>query len=340
MSEKRYHKMVTCASYGGTGSSVITDLLKEFDNCNSLGEYEFRFLQDYDGVSTLECALVDNHHRMNSDIAIRRFKDIVDYHSGNALAKRYEGFFHGKFKEISYKYIDSLIDLSWQGYWEQHSIEANPVYTFFAYKLYPRFRKLFNNPKDTEIVAQTPKKTMYFSYPREDFHEKTKNYTRELFNSIDEEFKYEYLVADQLVPPANIGRYLNYFDDIKVIVVDRDPRDLYVANKYGWKESWIPTHDLNTYITWYRKLREHQKYHTDDPERVLRITFEEAVLNYDETLKRILNFLDIDEKHHVRKRQGFNPDISIKNVALYKKYEADEDIKIIEKELKEYCREV
>lgn len=338
MEEKKYHKIITCASYGGTGSSVITDLLKEFDNCNSLGEYEFRFLQDYDGVSTLECALLDNHHRMNSDIAIRRFKKIVDYHSGNGIIKRYEGFFHGKFKEISYKYINSLIDVSWEGYWEHHAIESQPTYRLFAYKLYPRVKKLFNGVRNKQMVLQPPKTTMYFSYPREDFYIKTKNYTRELFNSMDEDFKYEYLVADQLVPPTNIDRYLNYFDDIKVIVVDRDPRDLYITNKYGWKESWIPSQDVDTYITWYKLLREHQKYHEDNKDKVLRINFKDAVVNYDETLEKILKFLGIDEKHHIRKKQYFNPEISIKNVGLYKAYENDLDIKKIEVELSEYCQ--
>lgn len=338
MEEKKYHKMITCASYGGTGSSVITDLLKEFDNCNSLGEYEFRFIQDYDGVSTLECALLDNHHRMNSDIAIRRFKKIVDYHSGNGIIKRYEGFFNGKFKKISYKYIDSLVDVSWEGYWEHHAIEAHSLNRLFAYKLYPRVKKLFNFGGNKAMVLQPPKQTMYFSYPREEFYTKTKNYTRELFNSMDEDFKYEYLVADQLVPPTNIDRYINYFDDIKVIVVDRDPRDLYVTNQYSWKESWIPSHDIDTYIAWYKLLREHQKYHEDNPERVLRINFKDAVVNYDETLEKILKFLGIDGKHHVRKKQYFNPEISKKNVGLYKAYENDPNIKKIEVELSEYCQ--
>lgn len=45
--------IITCASYGGTGSSAITDLMKEFNNVKSLGEFEFSIAHDLDGISDL-----------------------------------------------------------------------------------------------------------------------------------------------------------------------------------------------------------------------------------------------------------------------------------------------
>jgi hypothetical protein len=337
MSSKNYHKVITCASYGGTGSSVVTDLFKEFDNCFSAGDYEFRFLQDYDGVSTLENALLNNYHRMNSDIAIRRFKNIVDYHSGNAVFKRYEKFFKGKFKEISYEYIDSLIDISWRGYWEHHAIETNSLNRFFAYKIYPRIKKVFRSKSEKGFVMQPPKKELYFSYPVDRFYEATKKYTRRLCAVVDPEHKYENLVFDQLVPPYNISRYLNYFDDLKVIVIDRDPRDLFVINETRWKESWIPSHDVDKFIKWYRLLREPQKHEQEDPKRILRLQFEDVVLNYEENLSRILTFLEVDSKNHIEKKKYFNPAVSVNNMALYKNYEDQKIIKQIQNELSEYC---
>ena len=49
-----------------------------------------------------------------------------------------------------------------------------------------------------------------------------------------------YLMVDQIVPPSNIQRFVRYFKDIKVIVVDRDPRDLYILAKYVWKDPVVP----------------------------------------------------------------------------------------------------
>ena len=84
------HKIITCASFGNTGSGVITDYLLEFDNILNPGDYELRFLHDYDGVSTLEHALVHNFHRMNSDIAIQNFIRYIIlyfYRKGNTIER-------------------------------------------------------------------------------------------------------------------------------------------------------------------------------------------------------------------------------------------------------------
>ena len=48
-------------------------------------------------------------------------------------------------------------------------------------------------------------------------------------------------MADQLVPSSNIEKYLRYFKDIKVVVVDRDQRDLFLFGKYNWRDGVIPT---------------------------------------------------------------------------------------------------
>ncbi|GHU74081.1 hypothetical protein FACS189450_14630 [Spirochaetia bacterium] len=45
------YKIVSCASFGGTGSGVVTDYLAEFDNIYNPGDSEFRFLHDYCGVA-------------------------------------------------------------------------------------------------------------------------------------------------------------------------------------------------------------------------------------------------------------------------------------------------
>ncbi|SHJ80626.1 hypothetical protein SAMN05444401_3924 [Clostridium amylolyticum] len=331
------HKIITCAGYGATGSSVVTDLLKEFDNCYSTGDYEFRFIQDYEGISYLESALLENRHRLNSDIAIRRFKKIIDYHSGNFIFPRYERFFNGKFKEISYRYIDKLVDVSWKGYWEHHAIDKNAIVRFFCYKIYPRIKKIIINPSERRAVIQPPKSRIYFSYPEDRFYNATKEYMQELFHVIDLNFKYEYLVFDQLVPPANINRYLNYFYDLKVVVIDRDPRDIFAINEMYEKESWIPSHDLDVYIKWFRKLRQQAEGEIEDPKNIMRVKFEDTVIKYDDFLKEIYDFIGITDKNHIHKRQYFNPDISIKNIGVYKIYPDQEKVRIIEQELKEYC---
>lgn len=330
---RRNHRVITCASYGGTGSSIITDYLSEFDNCYSLGEFEFRFLQDYNGVSDLEVKIIDNAHRLNSDIAIRDFKKNIDFYSGNIIFKRYSKYFGNNFKKISYQFIDSIIDMSWQGYWEYHQIEVSSIEGIFKYKLLPRIKNIFNK----NGIASNIKKTKYYlSIPnREEFYKKTREYTRKLCKVIDCDEKYENLIFDQLVPATNINRYLNYFNDIKVIVVDRDPRDLYILNKEFWKESWIPE-NVDDYIKWFKLIRKNDE--KEDGKRILRIKFEDFVYNYSEIEKKVLIFLDIEKQNHKSPKAKFNPEISKKNTKLWGKYKKyDKESKIIFNNLSEYC---
>ena len=65
-------KIITCASYYGSGSSALTDLVAEYENVKDLTNYEFRFLYDIDGVSDLEYHLVENHDRHNAEMHFMR----------------------------------------------------------------------------------------------------------------------------------------------------------------------------------------------------------------------------------------------------------------------------
>lgn len=50
----------------------------------------------------------------------------------------------------------------------------------------------------------------------------------------------EYVVLDQLIAPGNPARYMNYVKDLKIIIVDRDPRDVYL-HQLNHKDHVLPT---------------------------------------------------------------------------------------------------
>lgn len=341
MSEK---KIITCASYGGTGSSVITDFLKEFENVNSLGDYELAIAHEVDGISDLQYNLVDNWHRLKNDESIVRFINLSKRYS-----KECNKIFNNKFDEITNKYIEGLVDFTWDGYWHQHNLRYSKLSSFLRYNLYKRIQcniykiksKILYNKSKKHRYEYTPyfkRSKMYFSYPGEKFFDYTKVYFKELFNEIECTDKCEFIAIDQLVPSSNISRYINYFDNIKVIVVDRDPRDLYLLNKLFWNEGWIPSKDIDTFIKWFKLMREHLKTDNINSKHVLYVKFEDLIYNYDEKIKGIMKFLDIKEEQHTFKKKYFNPEISINNTRLWEKYkEYDDDIKLIEQSLSDFC---
>lgn len=330
------YSILTCASFGSSGSGVVTDYLNEYSGIKNLGDYEFRFLQDYDGISTLEDALVNSPHRLNSDIAIQNYIRYIDRQCGTFLNRRYEKFFKGKWKKISHDFLNKIIDIKWPGYWEQYQImEPNKFQAFLKYQLYPRILRLLAGNKKY-IAHYLPKRDMFFAAPSEEYFIKcVREYVDDLCKVIDPNHEYRYIYMDQITPPANISKYERYFDSVKTIVVDRDPRDYYLENVLKYGEGWVPK-SVEKFALLYRKHREQASKYSDSS-NVLRIKFEDAIFNYNEFENSIINFLDLDKDSHINPKKFFIPEKSIANTRLWQKRDVNIDlIHKIENLLPEY----
>ncbi|WP_373598230.1 hypothetical protein [Paraclostridium bifermentans] len=331
-------KIVTCTGYYGTGSSAITDLLSEFENIHSMGDYEFRFVQDPEGISDLEYNLVENHHRHNSGHALKRYSRYVDFLSGNKFNKKYENYFDGKFKKISKEYIDELTDFKYKGIWHQDVIDKGKIFYFVERslnKIYMILRKAIFRKTEKGITLLKNEVTLY-SKPGDEFYDITKEYIDKLFSQANYLNK-EYIMVDQLVPPTNINRYLRYFNDINVIAVDRDPRDIYILEKLYWKGTIVPCDNAEIFCKWYKYTRESSTYKTEDRNKIMRIKFEDLVYDYENATSKVFEFLGLDPKYHTKKKELFNPDKSINNTRLWLKHdELKKDIEYIEANLSEY----
>ena len=328
-------RLITCASYYGTGSSAVTDFVSEFEDVYSFTDEEFRFVQDPDGISDLEYNLVENYNRHNSGHALKRYRRLVDFYAGDRFFRRYEGFFHGNWKKCSYAYIDRLTDFSFPGWWQYDLLDRG---SFFYFR-----KRLLNKILHSTIWRNRPERTLntmkkeitLVSHPSEEyFLECTREYIDDLFSSVAG--NRSVVMVDQIVPPTNLNRYVRYFNDIKVVTVDRDPRDLFILDKYVWRDGIIPN-DAQTFCKWFKVTRAHRKTEKPDTDRSLFIHFEDMVYKYDETCSAISSFLGLHEENHTKKKTLFNPDISINNTRLWKKYPcAADEIKKIEEELPEY----
>ena len=72
---------------------------------------------------------------------------------------------------------------------------------------------------------------------------------------------------------------------------------------------------------------------------IMKVRFEDLIIHYDETRKKVLEFLGLDESYHIQKKQFLKPEVSIKNIGIWRKYyvECKDAIDYIEKELPEMC---
>ena len=99
--------IVGACGFGGTGSSAVKDLLKEFENIQVLDRAESMFAFKVDGLQDLEYHLVKNYSReISSDAAIKRFLDASKFANVPFVKKLYMN--PKKYKEDTNKFVQSI----------------------------------------------------------------------------------------------------------------------------------------------------------------------------------------------------------------------------------------
>lgn len=317
-------KVISCVGYHATGSGVIDDLFRECDNvAQGLYEAEVRFLHDPDGVNDLEYHLVTNPQRLGSGLAIKRF---IQYSKNEG--RQSHNIYGNQWFSLAKEYAESLSQISYQG-WLQSDLLFVPSWK----KKLVWIRKAINHFKPKKIKNPQwydyyPDINTYYSRLTEDvFLKKTRDFVAKLNQLANPENK-EFLMLDQHVSAHNPANETRYHEDIKVIIVDRDPRDLYIHNMYH-KDHRLPK-DPKDFAFHYKSIR--QLVEPDDPNTVMRVYFEDMIYKYDEYVKKVFDFVGLNPQiHHIYPKTHFNPNISIKGTKMWKRFpEYAEAVKIIE----------
>ena len=325
MDNKKY---ILVAGYGWTGSSALVDMLKEYKGTIE-ADVEFRLIKDPKGISDLYNAIINKWDALNVDIAIRDFKWFV--HHLNAPKKKlslytglgYQNFFGDNFLTASNEFINSITEFSYSSFWWYLDFISSP-----SKVLNRKLRKILHNEKESR---------MYFSsISSEEFVAHAQKYIESLFDQIVGE-ETQYIIMDQAVSAQNCLQEKIFVPNSKVIIVDRDPRDIYAdlmkdGNLIG--KDLRDSHDTDKYIRWHRALRRTLP-EVKDSRDVLYIRFEDLVLKYDDMEKTIESFLGLEHSDHVKRRQLFNPDVSSKNVGMWRNKLNNDEIEKLQLELRE-----
>ncbi len=348
-------KIIAITGYGNTGSSAATNFFEEFNCIQSIGSsgFECTFIHEKDGLFDLYNALREGH-RLNVDLAVKRFLSLAHYlQNSNKGSIPYSLFFSGNFYKYTIDYINSLGLVNWLGGWHR-AFEENPS-TLFEKIRYKAAKSVYNyeNKKNSYSLYENdgwhpqymPAITQYY----EDFSgldesfliEKTKKYLESLFNAVNTQK--EILVFDQLLPANTDESILRFFDDIKLIVVDRDPRDLYFANKVFWGNRFIPSSNVRAFIKWYKKTRKRKALNDS---RVMYLSFEDLIYNYETASEKLYKFTNVTQQDHTAKKSILVPEKSMTNTLFWKKYttndaafneQIEKDLLQIENELSDFC---
>lgn len=335
------NKIIIPTGYMGSGSSVVTDLVSEFEGFeSSRGSFEYVFLHCPNGVFDLEDKLLVGNNAIRSDEALHSFYSTMKqlYSKKYWWVGHYNEMISKDFLHITEEYLEELIQYNPNFYWYY---QENTNLRMFFQLLWKRIVKIvtLNHIELKKPLLHSP---MWISYiTPEEFYEKTRKYISKILRKLGIEEKN--IILDQLLLPFNLWRLESYFEDnVDVFVVERDPRDMFLMNKYVYPAKNIqvpyPT-DVYEFSECYRNLRRMEATKICDSKHIHRFKFEDFIYKYDETVTKVREILRDGEKlpKHTFRGKNFIPEKSINNTQLFYNQSIYEDeSKIIEKLLPEY----
>lgn len=339
--------------YGFSGSSLIRDYIYEFNNISHLNNHEFNLCRSSGGIYELGL-LIEKAWFWSLDSYVHRFYQLIDY----LYEKIFKEILGEEFKNISYDFINKIIEYkiksSFMQFTPNEELRNPRKYVDKKQKDYRYYlKKYLFKALNKYLLDDFCEELKEFNYHTDiyickrmmfdEYIQIAKQYLIDIFNLFPENKKIALVHPCNLIN-SKIDPSLEYYDsNFKVIVVDKDPRDIFVAMQSKFElnpTSYLQYYsDVDRFIYDFKVSR---KYHEHNmkvlADKGFFLTCEEFIQNYDEISKKINEFLELDSNLHTKKCELFNPEISIKNVASFKNYKNLKDINKIELNLTEYLK--
>lgn len=326
-------KYVAVNGFGWSGSGAVVDLLQEFEGYWDCGG-EVRFLRDPYGIFDLEHALVDGWDILNADAALRDFEWLAfrlyrrTSRWGGTGCGYIDKFGEG-FWEETLNYINRLTKWDFQGHWwwfEFKQSDMKMAVNRILKRLHVRDFENMNRIRVTDLS-------------KEEFEEITKEYINNLYRLALAKSNIgdcKTIILDQPFPMNQAKMAGGFLNDLKIIVVDRDPRDQYMDLLHGKHmigREIARTHDVKKYIDYYNKKQREAVKKMSNGSDILYVRFEDLILKYEDTVNTIIDFLGEDKSIHTSPFKYLKPEVSSNNIGMWKQYPNQDEIRIIEKEL-------
>ena len=323
-------KIVCITGFGHSGSGAVVDLLSEYA-CNSVEGFvdhncslrknsgrEFDILRHAGGLFSLEDA-VQNPNPFIQDACVKLFMALVATHYDDPRCS-----YKTVLVNSARRFLDVILDYSLPG--------------GYGYDFCPHLDYISDRGYDL-LFGRTGSRHQAIFFLKNMSVDAYRLAARGFVSSVLGKLASgKVLVLDQIVSDgtADMQKYEAYLDNMKLIAVWRDPRDVFVTAKINGV-SWIP-HEAKEFSMWYRRISPYFSMHNMNYKL---IRFEKLVHDYRNEVSSIEDFLGLDPNDHVAPKTAFNPDVSSVNVGIYRQYliEFGKDIKVIEKNLEEFLSE-
>ncbi len=294
--EEKYKTILSVQGLGFSGSGAVLDLLCEFSNIDVIGtNYDGKSLSDHNGM--FECDFL----RISGGIfEVEKYLDSNNIFHNDALLNRMLLYIN------SFKLFKNDPQL------------RKSFYSFFSNIVDYRIKNISGNPYNPHLYNDYQISDIFFlrNMSVDEYRTISQTFLRHLFNSLNINKK-DILVFDQMFSDLefDMEKYNCYIPNSKLILVYRDPRDIF-AFAYDKKITWIPHDNVDSFIKWFFIITRKVDLGTKD---FLVVQFEKLICDYENECRRITNYLGIPIIEHIRKKMFFKPEISAKNIGIWKR---------------------
>lgn len=327
--------IIGACGFTGSGSSAVTDYLKEFESVCVVDRPEFILAHAPDGLEDLDFQL--NHHcckYTSSEVAIKRFRRNVENYFVSKMKSKEKAL---QLRKATEEYIAAITQVSWIGFGSADLQLMSSTFERYLFNLAKRMIPYM--PSSMKMNWRLyPAHKMEFSVQPNDFYLLSQKYVEKVLIILGADFS-KTIALNQPFSGTAPQDAFPFFKEPKAIVVDRDPRDQYVLAKMFYhklgKIYQIPTSTVDDFISYFIKMRECSRVNEVTSDQVLQLRFEDMIYKYKETSMKINDFCKLDEAQ--RKGHIFDPNMSKNNTQVYKRYpELEKDIKKIEYQLSDF----
>jgi len=319
------NKVVIVVSPGNSGGGAIHDyLLSRNDFISPFQGEEFRLITDPYGINNLEKKLFRDFTLNNSSEAFHQYEKYC-LNLQNLRSSKNNNLIYGKyFYKLSKNYLNNISQISYKGIPQFKSISLD-----YKKNLLFRLKKKFLGYKNHEHGNYE----MKIPVSRKKFDNETKKYLFSIFKSNCKNFKNKNIILDQATSFWKPEIVNNYFDNLKIIIVTRDPRSVFYSMKLRGSYAY-PGYSLEKFIRWYDELFKKKKIlQKRKPKNVINIKFENFFIDNSCKLK-LEKFLKVPSLTS----KNFNFNFTKNNIYKAKKNLSKYELNCIERKLKEYLQ--
>lgn len=328
--------IISTCGFGSTGSSAVCDYLMECENVANFDAVEFNLSTMVDGLEDLEFHLMKQPTRQGSGIyAIQRFNKAIQNRTKEWCAntpirpeqvRQLTQDFINAISQVSYVGFSPMIDKKHSEFLRHYLGES-----IILHRVLPYLEKKGWLKGNIDVY---PLEKVNAAVMPSNFYEEAKKFIEGLLTLMGCDFS-KIVTLDQAFTGNDPAKSFPFYTDPYAIVVDRDPRDLYIFSREVLRSRgrFMPSDTVENFVKYYRMLRDNQPYKIPN-ERILLIPFESMVYDYDNSISKIDQFLKVTNN---RRKTIFNPELSVANTNLIRKFpQYAKDVDKIEACLPEY----